>query len=317
MKDKIQGAILSPLAGYTDKAFREICSDMGAYMTVTEMVSAKALYYDDKKSRDLLAISPKEKNVAVQIFGDDPDIMGYVVREKLKGLGFNSIDINMGCPAPKIVKNNCGSALLKDPDLAYSIMKSVVENSTVPVSIKIRKGIDGVDSLAVVKAAEKAGISYITLHGRTREEYYKGKADWDYIKKIAQEVKIPLIGNGDVTSYEDAIEKINYSKVAGVSIGRGAIGNPFIFKEIYNRFRGLEYKKPDYKDRIEMALYHLDLNVKYKGYRQGILEMRKQFMGYFKSMPASKDLRDKINRTMDYEEVKKLIADYELNIDKA
>ncbi len=169
--EKIKGAILSPLAGYTDVAFREICSKFNAYMTVTEMVSSKAMYYGDKKTSSLLELSPYEKNAAVQIFGDEPDIMAEVVKRDLNNSDFKYIDINMGCPAPKIVKNNCGSALLDQPNLAYEIMRSVVKASTKPVSVKIRKGIRGSCSMDVAKLARKAGVSFITVHGRMREQY--------------------------------------------------------------------------------------------------------------------------------------------------
>lgn len=307
---EFKGAILSPLAGYTDIAFREICSEYNAYMTVTEMVSAKALYYKDKKSEELLNISPAENNVAVQIFGDDPDIMGEVVREKLNKYDFKAIDINMGCPAPKIVKNNNGSALLDQPELAYAIMKSVVKNSNVPVSVKIRKGIRGSESKEIAKLAEKAGVSFITVHGRTREEYYQGKADWNYIREIKELVNIPVIGNGDIDSYEDAIAKIKFSKVDGVSIGRGAIGNPFIFDEIYKKASDIEYVEPSDRQRIELALRHLDLIVKYKGERIGVKEMRKHFVGYLKGMRGSKEIKDKLNRIDNVAEIKILLSEF-------
>ncbi|MDO5041420.1 MAG: tRNA dihydrouridine synthase DusB [Peptoniphilus sp.] len=311
MMEKIKGAILSPLAGYTDVAFREICSQLNAYMTVTEMVSAKALYYEDKKTASLLEILPHEKRVAVQIFGDDPDIMAEVVRRYFNSSEFAYIDINMGCPAPKIVKNNCGSALLAQPDLAYEVMRSVVRASTKPVSVKIRKGIGKVSSMEVAKLAERAGVSLITVHGRMREQYYNGLSDWDYIRDVAQSVSIPVIGNGDIQSYEDVVSKMEYSGVAGVSIGRGAIGNPFVFDEIYKRSAGLDYSPPGDIDRIEMAIRQLELTCKYKGERLGILEMRKQFVGYFKGMKGAKELRNKINQSSDLEEIIGMIKDFE------
>lgn len=310
MEEKFKGAVLSPLAGYTDMAYREICTQYNSHMTVTEMISAKALYYGDKKTSQLLKISPREKNVAVQIFGDDPDIIGYVVKSELNKLDFNVVDINMGCPAPKIVKNNNGSALLDQPELCYEIMKQAVRNSTKPVSIKIRKGIRGVSSMEVAKLAEKAGISFVTVHGRTREEYYGGSADWQYIKSVKDELKIPVIGNGDISSYKDALEKMNYSGVDGISIGRGAIGNPFIFDEIYKKFNNLDYVKPTNKKRIEMALKHLKLECEYKGEKLGIVEMRKHFVGYLKSMKGSKDLRDKLNKLSNLPEIEELLTSY-------
>lgn len=304
------GAALSPLAGYTDMTFREICAEHNALMTVTEMVSAKAIYYGDKKTEILLKKSPKENNSVVQLFGDDPDIFGQVIREKINKLNFNGIDINMGCPAPKIVKNNCGSALLDQPDLAYAIMKEAVRSSNKPVSIKIRKSIRGVDSLEIARLAQKAGISYITVHGRSREQYYEGLADWDYIKAVVDEVDIPVIGNGDISSYEDSKIKMEYSGVSAVSIGRAAIGNPFIFDEIYKKQKGLEYKEPSNREKIEFAIQHLKRNVKDKGNKQGILEMRKQFVGYFKSMKNSKKIRNKINQSLDMEEIIDILKEY-------
>ena len=315
MLDKLYGAVLSPLAGYTDMTFREICAEHNALMTVTEMVSAKAIYFKDKKTEILLEKSPKENNAIVQLFGDDPDIIGQVIREKINKLDFNGVDINMGCPAPKIVKNNCGSALLDQPDLAYEIMKEAVRASNKPVSVKIRKSIRGVESLEIAKLAEKAKVSYITVHGRSREEFYEGLSDWDYIKKVVEAVKIPVIGNGDINSYEDSKKKIEYSGVAAVSIGRAAIGNPFIFDEIYKKQKGLDYQKPSDKQKIELAIDHLRRNVQDKGNKQGILEMRKQFVGYFKSMRNSKELRNKINRSLDLEEIIKMISEYALELD--
>ncbi|WP_455258446.1 tRNA dihydrouridine synthase DusB [Peptoniphilus asaccharolyticus] len=295
-------ATLSPLAGYTDIAFREICSKMGASEVVTEMVSCKGIVYEDRKTNDLLLISPNEKNVVVQLFGEDPYYMAKAA-EIVSKMNFVGIDINMGCPAPKIVKNNSGSALLDQPDLVYKITKEVVGATDLPVSVKIRKGIRDNSSIEAAKAIEAAGASRITVHGRTREEYYTGFSDWDYIAEVAKLLDIPVFGNGDIDSYDTAFKRINDCNLKGVSIGRAAIGNPFIFEEISKKSKGEDYFEPSFADRIEKAREHLKLAVEYKNERLGILEMRKQFVGYFKGMPGSKEARDKINRLNSYESV--------------
>lgn len=302
-------ASLSPLAGYTDIAFREICSKMGATEVVTEMVSCKGIVYEDRKTTDLLKISPKEKNVIVQLFGDDPYYMAKAT-EMVSKLGFIGIDINMGCPAPKIVKNNAGSALLDQPNLVYDIVKEVVRATNLPVSVKIRKGIRGTESLETAKRIAEAGASRITVHGRTREEYYTGEADWEYIGKIVEALDIPVIGNGDIDSYEKAINNIKVYGVKGVSIGRGAIGNPFIFEEIIKKNNEENYLSPSPIMKIEKAKEHLNLAVGYKGERLGILELRKQFVGYFKGLSGSKDIREKINRLNEYKKIDEILLEY-------
>ncbi|MFQ9967858.1 MAG: tRNA dihydrouridine synthase DusB [Peptoniphilus sp.] len=301
--------ILAPMAGYTDIAFREVATEKGADITVTEMVSAMALVYENKKTIDLLDISPKEKKVAVQIFGSDPDVMGEAARI-LNDYDFSYVDINMGCPAPKIVKNNSGSHLLSDPSLVYDIVKSVVKNSNKPVTAKVRKGIGGISSMKAIKNIEAAGATFVTVHGRTREEYYTGKADWDFIKEVKANVKIPVIGNGDVDSPEDAIEKINYSKVDGLAIGRGAIGNPYIFNQIEELIETGDYYKPSDKEKLLLMIDELERKISYKGEKLGILEMRKVYAEYFKGMKDSKEVRNKLNNLKDKEEILKTISDY-------
>lgn len=302
-------ASLSPLAGYTDVAFREICSNMGASEVVTEMVSCKGIVYGDKKTKDLLKISEKEKNVVVQLFGDDPYYMAKAA-EMVSSLGFIGIDINMGCPAPKIVKNNAGSALLDKPKLVYDIVKAVVEATDLPISVKIRKGISGISSFEAAREIQRAGAKKLIVHGRTREEYYLGFADWEYIKSIADELDIPVIGNGDINSYDDAINKIKQYGVRGVAIGRAAIGNPFIFEEILLKSNDENYLEPNFEQKIEKAKEHLNLAVKYKGERLGVLEMRKQFVGYFKGIPKSKELREKINKLNSSEIINELLEEF-------
>ena len=229
------GVFLAPMAGVTDISFRGLCKEMGCELVYTEMVSAKALYYGSENTKSLLRIAEEEMPVAAQIFGNDPQIMAEMVQRH-----FNQrediciLDINMGCPAPKVVKHGDGAALLKNPELAAKVLKAVVGNSEKPVTLKIRKGWDDtcINAVEIAKIAEDCGISAIAIHGRTREQYYSGKADWDIIRQVKENVSIPVIGNGDVFEVEDAINMLNQTNCDAIMIGRGAQGNPWIFKRI-------------------------------------------------------------------------------------
>ena len=301
--------MLAPMAGYTDKVYRGIAVDMGCNSTITEMVSAKALFYNDKKTLELMELNNKEKNAQIQLFGNDPKVFSGIVDKIPKNFKF--ININMGCPAPKIVKNGSGSALLDSPDLCADIVRAIKSETDTPVSIKIRKGIFNKNQgIEVAKKCEKAGASMIIVHGRTREEYYSGNNDWDFIKNLKESVSIDVIGNGDIKNYEDAKRAVEFSGVDGLAIGRGAIGNPFIFKEINYRERNLYYEEPSLEEKMNMFLNHLRLLIEYKGQRIGIREMRKQFVGYSFGLRDSKNMRNQLNKLDEYEEVEKLIKEY-------
>lgn len=304
--------ILAPMAGYTDIAFREICQEFEADETVTEMVSAQALVHGDRKTKTLLKISDKEKNVTVQIFGHDPDIMAEATRI-LENYDFKTININFGCPAPKIVKGMNGSYLLKEPILVYDIVKAVVSSTNKPVTCKVRKSFDGVDALKAIKNIEKAGASEVIVHGRSREEFYTGSADWDYIKNVKDTLTIPVIGNGDIFNPEDALRKIKYSGVDGVAIGRGSIGNPFIFRQIEELILHGDYYRPTVEEKLNVLKDQLAREIAYKGERLGLIEMRKVYSYYFKGMKNSKEIRNKLNTLTDLDEIINIIDDYAKN----
>ncbi|MDD7363032.1 MAG: tRNA dihydrouridine synthase DusB [Peptoniphilus sp.] len=296
---------LAPMAGYTDRSFRVISSRYGMDYSTTEMVSVKALYYGDKKTRRLMSVSPEEAPVSLQLFGDDAEQFRAVIEKLNEGeLPFKSIDINMGCPAPKIVKTGSGSALLKTPDKARAIMRAAVETSRIPVSVKIRKGfLEGdTEGMAIAKIAEEEGVEFVTVHGRSREAYYQGRADWDFIAEVAREISIPVVGNGDIASADEALSHAD-AGVSGVAIGRGAIGNPFIFREIKAALSGEAIPAPSAEEIIRVAKEHLALSIRDKGEHLGVIEMRKHFIGYLKGMKDAKRHRSHILSLSDPEEI--------------
>ena len=303
---------LSPMAGVTDLPFRLICKEQDCGMLYTEMVNAKALCYDDQNTKKMLKIEEEEHPVAIQIFGSDPEYMGGAAKI-LNSYPNEILDINMGCPAPKVVKNGDGSALLKNPELAAKVLKAVVGNSEKPVTLKIRKGWDDtcINAVEIAKIAEDCGISAIAIHGRTREQYYSGKADWDIIRQVKENVSIPVIGNGDVFEVEDAINMLNQTNCDAIMIGRGAQGNPWIFKRINHYMQtGEILPEPTLEEKINPAKKHLKLAVEEHGEYVAVREMRKHIAWYLKGLRNSARVRDEINKIESYEEVVNKLESY-------
>ncbi|MBZ4664436.1 MAG: dusB [Caloramator sp.] len=303
---------LAPMAGVTDKAFRIICKEFGAGLVYTEMVSSKGLYYGSQRTEFMLDIDSREAPAVVQIFGSDPDIMGFMAEKISEKEEVAFIDINMGCPAPKIVKNKEGSYLMKEPELAKRIVKKVVEKSKKPVTVKIRKGWDenSVNAVEFAKMLEDCGVSAIAIHGRTRSQMYEGKADWDIIKKVKESVGIPVIGNGDVVACQDAKRLLEHTNCDAIMIGRGALGNPWIFRKVVTYLKeGIILDDPNPQEKIELAIRHLEMMYKFKGQR-GVIEMRKHIAWYLKGLKNATVIRDMVNRIEAKEEIIKLLESY-------
>ncbi len=309
--DLAGNVILAPMAGVTDLPFRLLCARMGSALQCMEMVSAKAIHFNNKNTEALMEIHPDEQPVSLQLFGSEPELMAESAK-RIEDRPFAILDINMGCPVPKVVNNGEGSALMKDPVLAGRIVEAVVKAIDKPVTVKIRKGFDDdhVNAVEIARVAQESGASAVTVHGRTREQYYSGNADWNIIAAVKDAVRIPVIGNGDVTDGTTAKKMIEQTGCDGVAIGRACRGNPFIFREIKRYLEdGTITARPDMKEIRETILTHASLQLKYKGEFIGVREMRKHVSWYSAGMPGGARLRGRVNAMENMADLEKVVRE--------
>jgi len=302
---------LAPMAGVTNWPFRRLCKEQGCGLVVTEFVSDRALLYDSRRTREMIQLLDDERPAGVQIFGADPDTMARAAVRVVELEQPDLIDINMGCPAPKVTKGRGGSSLLKEPELAQEIVRQVVRAvAPLPVTVKMRIGwgARSINAVEVARRVEEAGARLLTVHGRTKEQHYSGRADWDVIAQVARAVSIPVLGNGDITDPRDAADRIRTAGVAGLAIGRGALGNPWVFSRTLHYLEtGELLPEPDARQRVDMALRHLDLMIEYKGEFLAVREMRKHAAWYLKGLYGAAEARATLNRAEQAEEMRSLL----------
>jgi len=305
-------SVLAPMAGVTDMAFRLLAKEMGCGLVVSEMVSAKGLLYDNCRTKDLIRIDPRERPTAIQLFGSVPAELAEASRRVAED-GADIIDFNMGCPTHKIVRNGEGAALLRSPDLAAAVLKAMVAAVDIPVTVKIRAGwdADSINAVEIAKMAEQVGVGAIAVHGRTREQFYGGDADWNIIQQVKQAVRIPVIGNGDVCTVQDAERILRKTACDGVMVGRAACGNIWIFRQIAVYLKeGRLIEPPSFPERAATLLRHLDMLTELKGVHIAIREMRRHAVCYVKGFPKSAELRTHFNQAMERGDFEQILEEY-------